>query len=1065
MLQLRMKCLMLSSTFLIHFLLLISDFGIGIIITFAAGQCVEDQKDLLLELRNNLTYDSSLSTKLVQWNDSIDCCRWAGVKCDTKGRVSGLDLSNESISNGIHDASSNLFRLRFLQSLNLAGNTFDSVEFPSGFEELTELRYLNLSNSGFTGQIPPGISNLTRLVVLDLSSAYTPVNLENPNLERLIQKLNRLQELYLEGVNASAIGSQWCNALSLYVPNLRVLSMPNAYLTGPFDSSLLKLQSLSIIRLDGNIFSAGFPEFLADFAKLQVLILSSCGLSGVVPAKLFQIKSLEKIDLNNNRDLEGSLPEFPSNGSLRTLQLQYTRFSGNLTDSVSRLGMLEFLDLRACLFSGTIPGSIEKLTHLQYLDLSLNQFVGSVPSFAFRKKLTTINLRGNSLTGRIPDAIWKGLESLEFLDLSVNSLHGEVPASLFDLPSLKILDLSNNSFSSLIGDAKTGPSSSLEVLELSINKFHGSVPEFLFDLKNLSTLSLSQNKFNGSVNLFNFRKLKGLVDLDLSYNSLSVFVDGNVSISSMFPKLGYLMLASCKVQKFPLLKNQSSLMMLDLSDNQIHGEIPNWLWEVSDGLLRHLNLSNNYFTHLQQPYSLRNVYLDYLNLHSNLLGGQVPIPPASVYYLDLSNNEFSSVPVDIGNSIKRALFVSLANNRIGGAIPISLCNATNLQILDLSNMSLHGEIPVCLSELNLKVLNLRRNNLRGVIPDTFRVECALETLDLNRNFFRGEVPKTLERCVELEVLDLGNNAFDGTFPCWLKNLPKLRVLVLRSNKFHGNVTCLNDGNELSNLQIIDVASNRFDGVLPARFFSGMNALIVNADGALDHLYFVHGTASDIYYQDSVTLTLKGSEVEYRKILDILTSIDFSSNRFEGRIPEMIGDLENLYVLNFSKNSLSGDIPGSIGNLKNLGSLDLSSNDLGGEIPSRIADLTFLSSMNLSFNRLVGRIPHGRQMSTFSESSFVGNEGLCGFPLNKSCGDVTTRSPSSSLSPLLPEEEDDGERRDVGLYASAAFGYFVGVAIVVLSLAVSRRWRKAYNRAVDRFVLRGGRRPDGAGEEW
>ncbi|XP_051130466.1 receptor-like protein 50 isoform X2 [Andrographis paniculata] len=1000
MLQLRMKCLMLSSTFLIHFLLLISDFGIGIIITFAAGQCVEDQKDLLLELRNNLTYDSSLSTKLVQWNDSIDCCRWAGVKCDTKGRVSGLDLSNESISNGIHDASSNLFRLRFLQSLNLAGNTFDSVEFPSGFEELTELRYLNLSNSGFTGQIPPGISNLTRLVVLDLSSAYTPVNLENPNLERLIQKLNRLQELYLEGVNASAIGSQWCNALSLYVPNLRVLSMPNAYLTGPFDSSLLKLQSLSIIRLDGNIFSAGFPEFLADFAKLQVLILSSCGLSGVVPAKLFQIKSLEKIDLNNNRDLEGSLPEFPSNGSLRTLQLQYTRFSGNLTDSVSRLGMLEFLDLRACLFSGTIPGSIEKLTHLQYLDLSLNQFVGSVPSFAFRKKLTTINLRGNSLTGRIPDAIWKGLESLEFLDLSVNSLHGEVPASLFDLPSLKILDLSNNSFSSLIGDAKT---EQVQWLCESVQFSEAERP----------------------------RRPRSFL----------------------------------QQPKFPLLKNQSSLMMLDLSDNQIHGEIPNWLWEVSDGLLRHLNLSNNYFTHLQQPYSLRNVYLDYLNLHSNLLGGQVPIPPASVYYLDLSNNEFSSVPVDIGNSIKRALFVSLANNRIGGAIPISLCNATNLQILDLSNMSLHGEIPVCLSELNLKVLNLRRNNLRGVIPDTFRVECALETLDLNRNFFRGEVPKTLERCVELEVLDLGNNAFDGTFPCWLKNLPKLRVLVLRSNKFHGNVTCLNDGNELSNLQIIDVASNRFDGVLPARFFSGMNALIVNADGALDHLYFVHGTASDIYYQDSVTLTLKGSEVEYRKILDILTSIDFSSNRFEGRIPEMIGDLENLYVLNFSKNSLSGDIPGSIGNLKNLGSLDLSSNDLGGEIPSRIADLTFLSSMNLSFNRLVGRIPHGRQMSTFSESSFVGNEGLCGFPLNKSCGDVTTRSPSSSLSPLLPEEEDDGERRDVGLYASAAFGYFVGVAIVVLSLAVSRRWRKAYNRAVDRFVLRGGRRPDGAGEEW
>ncbi|KAL0347499.1 UNVERIFIED_CONTAM: hypothetical protein Scaly_1765900 [Sesamum calycinum] len=310
---------------------------------FKSTNLARGQKELLLELRNNLTYDSSLSTKLVQWNESVaDCCRWAGVKCDTRGRVSSLDLSGESISDGISNAGSSLFSLVFLENLSLAQNSFSSIDLPFGFGKLTELRYLNLSNSGFSGQIPLDFSNLTRL-----------------------------RELYLDGVNISAKGSEWCHAISSSLPNLRVLSLSNAYLTGPIDSSLVKLRSLSVIRLDGNTFSSPFPEFFADFPSLRVLTISSCNLSGVVPAKLFQ-----------------------------NLWLSYTKFSGNVSESIGSLRMLSNLDLRGCSFSGPIPSSIKNLTQLVYLDLSINQFVGSVPSFAFLKNLSVINLRSNRLTGR-----------------------------------------------------------------------------------------------------------------------------------------------------------------------------------------------------------------------------------------------------------------------------------------------------------------------------------------------------------------------------------------------------------------------------------------------------------------------------------------------------------------------------------------------------------------------------------------------------------------------------------------------------------------------------------------
>lgn len=112
------------------------------------------------------------------------------------------------------------------------------------------------------------------------------------------------------------------------------------------------------------------------------------------------------------------------------------------------------------------------------------------------------------------------------------------------------------------------------------------------------------------------------------------------------------------------------------------------------------------------------------------------------------------------------------------------------------------------------------------------------------------------------------------------------------------------------------------------------------------MYFDYSPVQHIYYQDSVTLNLKGTEIQLLKILTVFASIDFSDNHFQGRIPNTIGELKSLYVLNFSHNALSGHIPASMGNLKHLGALDLSFNSLEGEIPQQMASLTFLSSLNL-----------------------------------------------------------------------------------------------------------------------
>ena len=54
----------------------------------------------------------------------------------------------------------------------------------------------------------------------------------------LVQNLKMIAELYLDGVNISAQGKEWCHALLSSLPNLRVLSMSRCYLSGPIHSSL-----------------------------------------------------------------------------------------------------------------------------------------------------------------------------------------------------------------------------------------------------------------------------------------------------------------------------------------------------------------------------------------------------------------------------------------------------------------------------------------------------------------------------------------------------------------------------------------------------------------------------------------------------------------------------------------------------------------------------------------------------------------------------------------------------------------------------------------------------------
>ncbi|KAK5836801.1 hypothetical protein PVK06_012602 [Gossypium arboreum] len=349
-------------------------------------------------------------------------------------------------------------------------------------------------------------------------------------------------------------------------------------------------------------------------------------------------------------------------------------------------------------------------------------------------------------------------------------------------------------------------------------------------------------------------------------------------------------------------------------------------------------------------------------------------------------------------------FFSFSRNNFHGSIPKSICQGSSLLVLDLSNNSLSRPVPECLIQMSvsLGVLNLKRNNLSSNIPDTFPENCVLQTPDLNRNRL-GE-----------------------------KSTSRLRVLVLRSNKFKRDVNC-RENITWPMLQIIDLASNSFGGKLPHGLLMTWNTMMTEKDEPYSEiLHFQFLKLSELSFLDSMTVTMKGLELELVKILTIFTSIDFSSNKFEGPIPEAIRDFRVLYLLNFSNNALTGTIPSFLGNLLKLEALDLSSNHLIGQIPLQLANLNFLSFLNLSNNELIGKIPLGTQIQSFPEASFENNARLCGLLLKAPCE-------SPAVTKVDPSNPRTGNHINWNLI-SVEIGFVICLRAGIVPLMFWKRWR-------------------------
>ncbi|KAM1988167.1 hypothetical protein ACFX15_035336 [Malus domestica] len=402
-----------------------------------------------------------------------------------------------------------------------------------------------------------------------------------------------------------------------------------------------------------------------------------------------------------------------------------------------------------------------------------------------------------------------------------------------------------------------------------------------------------------------------------------------------------------------------------------------------------------------------------------------------------SNLFFGSIPSNIDQMMPNLQQLFLSENNLKGVIPPSVCNMLQLEILSLRSNQFSGELPRAWSvESNMSFLDVGHNNLSGNIPTSLGVLSSLQILKLNNNNFGGEIPDSLQNCYSLESIDLGDNNLFGNIPLWIgrSNVSMMRLLRLRSNYLSGHIS-----HQLCNLQhlhILDLSHNNFSGTIP-KCLDNLTALVNNNSDYVGFIEQVTLTFEQVTLEQ-VTLTLKGSELVYNTTLNLVKSIDLSSNNLQGQIPEEICNLILLGTLNLSMNQLTGKIPSKVGNLRWLETFDLSHNHLSGEIPQSLSYLSFLSHLNLSYNNLSGIIPTGSQLQTLHDSSiYMDNPLLCGVPLPTKChGDDTFPTKDA-------KDKNEGGNDTLWFYVSVVLGFILGFWGVCGTLILKTSWRYAY----------------------
>ena len=569
--------------------------------------------------------------------------------------------------------------------------------------------------------------------------------------------------------------------------------------------------------------------------------------------------------------------------------------------SVDFAGRVTSLDLRGNGLTGPLPDALGDLALLQTLNLGSrwdpaseqwveNALTGPIPRALGRlSNLESLFLRDNALTGPLPGAL-VSLSNLRWLDLWGNALTGAIPAWLGGLTRLDGLNLGFNDLTGPI-PAELGSLSNLRSLNLRGNALTGPVPAWLGGLTRLERLDLGSNDLTGPIPA-ELGSLASLRSLTLYLNPLTGALPQSLTQLSQLTWLDILDTAACAPADAGF---QAWLATIDFVGDTCTrppepvGTIPPQALAASGPAL-----GVSMETWFSDPDDDALTYA----AASSHEGAVTAIASGDAVWLVPGAAGTATVTVTArdpgGLSAEQTLAVTVAP---------SAGRQSDREVLEVFYDATGG--PGWTNRGNWKTsaplgewygvatdaagrvteLRLEDNSLTGPIPAGLGDLARLESLSLVRNDLVGPIPVELSRLASLANLSLVDAEVTGRVPAWLGNLTRLRNLSLAGSALTGSIP-----------------------VVPGN--------LVN-----------------------------------------LQSLSLGGNALTGSIPAALGNLVNLQSLSLGGNALTGSIPAALGNLTRLRWLSLGWNDLTGPIAGALGDLANLERANLSYNwGLSGPLP-------------------------------------------------------------------------------------------------------------
>ena len=634
---------------------------------------------------------------------------WYGVKLDTLGRVTDLNLDSNNLTGVLPASMGNMIKM---QNLLLNANKLTGP-VPTSFNNYTRILKLDLSDNRFNfdgiEQLDPGILSYSTLgIQRGLPIAFTG------------------GKIIISGAGGTPAYRTYSlsGAGAISNDSAFTISASGTYFATVTNSKIAGLQLYS-----DTIVVTLTKAFVADSNAVVAFYNATGG-----PAWTNHTNWLTSAPLGSWYGIT-----LGANGMVTNINLPGNNLTGqipaNLT--ITSLIFLKQLNISSNQLNGRIPPKTGTLNRLVEINLSHNSFTGTLPDFS-KLTLDTANFSYNQLSGNA-----MLFTSVKYEYLGHNNLtsvsHGA------NLVAPKFFDVSYNNINF------TGVST-LTPLGTSVFQFQPQYPvELHVNNLKLSVTVAGYNRYGYT----DYAWYRGSTHIITNSGDSTLLIDHPGQYSAIITDenlpAGY-QLYTDTVTVTTIANTADSLALVDLY-NATNG--PGWT--------NHTNwLTGPLYTWFGVIVNAGGHVAD-VTLDSNNLAGALPASMGNLTELisfNVQGNKLTgSIPAEFGG-MAGLTSLNLSGNLLESAIPATLGNLANLRYLDVSFNKLTGGIPVALSNLaNLQTLNLSNNLLADTLPVELGNLTGISYLLLNNNNLAGRIPETLNNLTAATSINIAGNRF------------------------------------------------------------------------------------------------------------------------------------------------------------------------------------------------------------------------------------------------------------------------------------------------------------------